>query len=173
MNLHNTACANPRRRRQRRPADVSGSLPPRNPGRCPLRMRHPNPAKIHAPIPAAIVVGGPTPRLIAGPIPAGVGPPPLAVGVRAPSNFYSRRPPTASVRSDHDPFPVRAERLVKITFGLNRYNGRLRRRYHDWRRLRDRRRHIHGGSGRMLYVGCASGERHGQRAAQHEPDTAT
>src|SRR5207249_9840722 len=79
LNLHNAPCPNPRRWGQRRPADVSGSLPPRNPGRGPLRVRHPNPAEFHAPIPPAIMVGGPTPRLITNPIPTRVGPTPVAV----------------------------------------------------------------------------------------------
>src|SRR5438876_524528 len=169
VNLNNAACVNPRRRRQRRPADVSGTLPPRNPGWRPLRVRHPEPAKLHAPIPAAIVVGGPTPRLIAGPIPAGIGPPPVTVGVRAPSYFYSRRPPTTSIRSNHHPFPVRAERLVKITFSLNRHDGRLDRRHHDRPRLFNPRRYVHRANGRLFDVGGASGERHRQRAAQQQP----
>ena len=172
VNLNNAACANSRRGGQRRPSYVSGSLPPRNPGWRPFRARHPNPAKFHVPIPAPIVVGSPTPRLIAGPIPPGVGPPPMAFCVRAPSNFYSRRPPAASVRSDHHPFPVRTERLVKITFGLNHHDGGLYRRHHNRGRLCHPRRHIHSANGSMFNVGCASSETHRHHAAQPQPGNA-
>ena len=174
VNLHNAACANPRRRGQRRPADVSGSLPPRNPGRGPLRVRHPNPAEFHAPIPPAIMVGGPTPRLITNPIPTRVGPTPVAVSVRAPSDFDSRRSPTAPVRSNHHPFSVRGERLVKVTLALNHHVRRLhRRRHHDRGRRCWRRRHINNrASGPMFDVGCAPGECHGQHAAKNQPGLA-
>ena len=148
--------------RQRRPADVTAAFAPAHPRRGPLRLRDPDPAVVIGLLPTTIMIGCPGPRFIAGPEPAIIGQFPMAVRVRAPAGFDSCRAPALTVITDRDPFPIRAERLIKIILALNHdYCGRRRRSGLDVHLLRLRRR---GDVGRLRcrslhHVGGATRQR--------------
>ena len=88
-------------RGQRRPADVIVALPPRNPSRCPLLARNPNPADAAQTRPTSVVISGPPEWLFGNPSPAGVGVNPATVRVRTPTprTFrFARLPDIAVIR---------------------------------------------------------------------------
>src|ERR1043166_8191671 len=151
IDLHRTASKS-RRRVQWRPADISTTAVPRNPGRRPLRLRHPIPAIFRAQIPAPVVIRGPGPRLIANPIPSGVGALPLTRAIGTPIGIHAPGNPAAAIRAHHLPSPVRAERLVKIIFRANRYPDRAGRVLE----LHRGRLHVHyfWSGGRLFVVGA-------------------
>ena len=168
VHRHDPAGNDPRGRMQGCPANVAPALVPGNPRRGPLRLRHPIPAKLRAQIPTTIVIRGPGPRLITRPVPASFGALPMAVAVRSPIGFNAAGNPAATVSADHLPASVRSERLIKVSFVLNRKTGCG---FHPHRRGRRIHRRCVGWWGRRIHltrarrfdVGRATTERQQQR----------
>src|SRR5436853_7779134 len=108
---------------QRRPTDIAAAFMPGNPGRRPLRLRHPIPAELRTQIPAAVIIRGPAPRLFTGPIPASFRALPVTIAVRTPVRLDATRNPAAAITADDFPSPVLSEGLIEVALSAN---------LHDW-----------------------------------------
>ena len=111
-----------RLRRQRRPADVVITAPPRNPGRTPFISRHPAPAYFIELNPTAVVVGDSTEILVAYPGPSGIRVAPVSVGVRAPVPVHSTWLPDPAVAVGVAPVTVGRKGVVEEVEADSRFS---------------------------------------------------
>ncbi len=99
---------------QRCPAHVVVALPPRDPRRPPLVVRHPAPARILQIHPPPVMIDDARELLVAHPRPARVGESPVAIRVGRPVAIHVGRTPAKAVIGNLDPFAVRQQRIVEV-----------------------------------------------------------
>src|SRR5262249_11557394 len=90
-------------RRQRGPADVAGTRPPRDPGGSPNRPRNPVPSAVRNVSPTAVVEGRPAPVVARYPGPSAVCPDPMTVRIRTPAGRNTIRRPHVTITREGVP----------------------------------------------------------------------
>ena len=104
-------------RRQRRPADVVVAVPPRDPSRPPLIIRHPAPADVLYIHPPPVVIDDARKLLVTHPRPARIGESPVAIREGSPARIGIRGPPAIAVAGHFDPLAVGQQCIVEIVEG--------------------------------------------------------